>query len=145
MGDVAIELRFKKNHQHLHIFYVLRKTPHMPTIIQICHHIQCCLMWNPISCHYIEYVTHAFFHVLVHMHVSGHPRGRFQFVVVGLLYMIKVPQPPLLVMLHFDICRASASFRSLFSFVGLLPPLAFMPPLPRTHSMIGLFASPRCP
>src|SRR6185312_59987 len=102
-------------------------------------------MRNTISCHYIEYVTHAFFHVLVRMHVSGHPRGWFQFVVVGLLYMIKVPQPPLLVMLHFDICRASASFRSLFSFVGFLSLLAFMPPFPGTHPMIGFFASLYCP
>src|SRR6185369_14418582 len=99
-------------------------------------------MRNTISCHYIEYVTHAFFHVLVRMHVSSHPRRRFQFVVVGLLYMIKVPHPPLLVMLHFDIRRASASFQSLFNFVGLLSPLAFMPPLPRIHPMIGFFASP---
>ena len=65
----------------------------MPTIIQICHHIQCCLMWNPISCRYIEYATHAFLHALVCMHVSCHSRRWFQFVVVGFMHMIKVPQP----------------------------------------------------
>ena len=143
-----LQLRYglKKTHQHLHVFYVLlRKTPHMLTIIQIRHHIQCCLMWNPISCHYVEYVTHAFLHVLVCMHVSCHSRRWFQFVVVGFMYMIKVPQPPLLVMLYFDICRAAAPFRSLFSFVGLLPLFTFMPPLPGAHPMIGLFASSGCP
>ena len=127
-----LQLRYGlKNHQHLHVFYVLlRKTPHIPTIIQIRHHIQCCLMWNPISCHYVEYVTHAFLHVLVCMHVSCHSRRWFQFVVVGFMYMIKVPQPSLLVMLYFDICRAAAPFRSLFSFVGHLPLFTFMPPSP---------------